>query len=146
MDLDQEWLLKTADKFYLEEEKKVEKEFLYKIKFMSILLKTLTKRVDFVKVAKAGNKSFTKGFILQKYKRILLPKTNESMPRIGFVVTKKIGGAVIRNRIKRRLRSITKEVLNNYGKKNYDYVIVANKKSLKMNYTELKQDLLKVIK
>ena len=52
----------------------------------------------------------------------------------------------MRNKIKRRFRAIIKEVLNNNLKKNYDYVIIANKKSLVMNYKELKNDVIKVIK
>lgn len=109
-----------------------------------ILLKTIKKRVDFINVSKKGKKKFTKGFILQQYKRDLSSKENTA--RIGFTITKKIGGAVIRNKIKRRFRSIIKEVVNNHLKKNYDYVIVANKKSLAMNYQDLKNDVIKVVK
>ena len=81
---------------------------------------------------------------VQQYKRDLSSK--ENTVRIGFTITKKIGGAVIRNKIKRRFRSIIKEVVNNHLKKNYDYVIVANKKSLAMNYQDLKNDVIKVVK
>ena len=35
----------------------------------TVLLETLKKKIDFVKVSKSGNRFFTKGFILQKYKR-----------------------------------------------------------------------------
>ena len=109
-----------------------------------VLLKTIKKRIDFVKVSKKGKKFFTQGFILQKYKRDFSSKENTA--RVGFTITKKIGGAVVRNKIKRRFRAIIKEILNNYLKKNYDYVIIANKKSLVMSYKELKNDVVKVIK
>ena len=111
-----------------------------------VLLKTIKKRIDFIKVSKKGKRSFTKGFILQKYKRDFSAKDKENIARVGFTVTKKIGGAVVRNKIKRRFRSIIKEVSNEYLKKNYDYVIIANKKSLVMDYKELKNDVIKVIK
>ena len=104
----------------------------------AVLLKTIKKRIDFIKISKKGKKSFTKVFILQKYKR--------SLARVGFTITKKIGGAVVRNKIKRRFRAIIKEILNNYLKKNYDYVIIANKKSLIMDYKELKTDIIKTVK
>ena len=104
----------------------------------------LKKRTDFLKVSKNGKKVFTKGFIIQKYKRTL--PLEQNTPRIGFTITKKIGGAVIRNKIKRRFRAIIKEIVNNYLKKNYYYVIVANKKSLIMDYSELKNDVIKVVK
>ena len=143
MDLEKEWLLKMVDKLYLEEEVKAEKNF--RLKLMStILLKTLKKRMDFVNVSKKGKRSFSKGFILQKYKRNTL--LQDSSVRVGFTITKKIGGAVVRNKIKRRFRAIIKDVLNKYLKKNYDYVIIANKKSLIMDYKELKNDVIKVLK
>ena len=44
-------------------------------KLMStVLLKTIKKRIDFIKVSKKGKKKFTQGFILQKYKRDFLSK------------------------------------------------------------------------
>ena len=110
----------------------------------TVLLKTIKKRIDFVKVSKKGKKFFTQGFILQKYKRDFSSKENTA--RVGFTITKKIGNAVVRNKIKRRFRAIIKEVLNNYLKKNYDYVIIANKKSLIMDYKELKSDIIKTVK
>ena len=112
----------------------------------TILLKTIKKRIDFLKVSKKGKKIFTKGFILQKYKRNIDDKIENNVARIGYTITKKIGNAVIRNKIKRRFRAIIKEILNNYLKKNYDYIIIANKKSISMDYKELKQDLIKIIK
>tara|TARA_B100000029_G_scaffold499692_1_gene570432 strand:- start:4747 stop:5091 length:345 start_codon:yes stop_codon:yes gene_type:complete len=112
----------------------------------TILLKTIKKRVDFIKISKKGKKIFTKGFILQKYKRNIEDKIENNITRIGFTITKKIGNSVLRNKIKRRFRAITKEILNNYLKKNYDYIIIANKKSTTMDYKELKNDLIKILK
>ena len=109
-----------------------------------IFPKTIKKRVDFLKVSKNGKKIFTKGFVLQKYKRTMDSK-NDSI-RIGFTITKKIGGAVIRNKIKRRFRTIIREIFSKYLRKNYDYVIIANKKSLIMDYKELKSDVIKTVK
>ena len=112
----------------------------------TVLLKTIKKRIDFIKVSKKGKKFFTKGFTLQKYKRNLYSEEKDDAVRIGFTITKRIGGAVIRNKIKRRFKAIIKEILNNYLKKNYDYVIIANKKSLIMDYKELKSDVIKTVK
>ena len=101
-----------------------------------VLIKTIKKRIDFIKVSKEGRRFFAKGFILQKYKRSLSNETKDNIARIGYTITKRIGGAVIRNKIKRRFRAIIKETLNSYLKKNHDYVIIANKKSLDMDYKE----------
>ena len=110
----------------------------------TIFLKTIKKRIDFIKVRKNGKKFFTKGFILQKYKRKVLLEKNTA--RVGFTITKRIGGAVIRNKIKRRFKAIFKEIFNSYLKKNYDYVIIPNKKSLLINYKDLKSDIIKTVK
>ena len=110
----------------------------------TIFLKTIKKRVDFLKVSKSGKKKFTKGFILQEYKRSM--DSEKDTIRIGFTITKKIGCSVIRNKIKRRFRAIIREIFTKYLKKNYDYVIIANKKSLIMDYKELKSDVIKTVK
>ena len=82
----------------------------------TIFPKTIKKRVDFLKVSKSGKKIFTKGFILQKYKRNM--DLEEDTTRVGFTITKKIGGAVERNKIKRRFRAIMREIFAKYLKKN----------------------------
>ena len=84
--------------------------------------------------------------LFKNIKEIYNSEEKDAAVRVGFTITKKIGGAVIRNKIKRRFKAIIKEILNNYLKKNYDYVIIANKKSLVMDYKELKNDVIKVIK
>ena len=65
------------------------------------MLKTIKKRIDFIEISKKGKRIFTKGFILQKYKRNLSSKENFDDVRVGYTITKKVGGAVIRNKIKK---------------------------------------------
>jgi ribonuclease P protein component len=45
--------------------------------------------------------------------------------RVGFTVTKKIGGAVVRNRAKRRLREAARLLLPEHGRPGFDYVLIA---------------------
>ena len=45
--------------------------------------------------------------------------------RIGFTATKKIGGSVVRNRAKRRLREAARLLLPEYGRPGVDYVFIA---------------------
>lgn len=58
--------------------------------------------------------------------------------RFGISVSKKIGNAVIRNRIKRRIKGILKD-LN--VKSNIEFILIAKKEINDMNYQELKYDL-----
>ena len=44
--------------------------------------------------------------------------------RVGFTCSKKVGNAVTRNRAKRRLRALAREVLPHLGRDGWDYVLV----------------------
>src|SRR5438874_13834830 len=65
---------------------------------------TLKKRADFV-AANGGTRLSTPGFLLLVRDR----KDADPAMRVGFTVTKKIGGAVVRNRMKRRFRALRSE-------------------------------------
>ena len=61
--------------------------------------------------------------------------------RIGYTVTKKMGGAVVRNRIKRRLREAVRAVMPKYAKPQYDYVVIARHKALACDFSELVREM-----
>ena len=48
-----------------------------------------------------------------------------SLIRAGFTATRKIGGAVVRNRAKRRLREAARQLLPLHGRAGFDYVFIA---------------------
>ncbi len=54
-----------------------------------------------------------------------LPRSGEGGPRAGFTATRKIGGAVDRNRAKRRLREAARALLPLHGRPGVDYVFIA---------------------
>lgn len=66
---------------------------------------------------------------------------NQRAVRLGLTVTRKIGGAVIRNRIRRRLRAAAREVFPENAEAGTDYVLVARKAAYDRNYAALLDDM-----
>jgi len=66
--------------------------------------------------------------------------------RLGLTVTKKIGNAVTRNRVRRRLRAVARAVLPVAGQAGYDYVLIARQGTWERSFEELKADLEKALK
>jgi ribonuclease P protein component len=64
-----------------------------------------------------------------------------SAARVGFTATRKIGGAVERNRAKRRLRAAAAALLPLYGVEGSDYVLVARAGTLTRPFADLLEDL-----
>lgn len=79
---------------------------------------TLTQRADFLSAAKARRQG-TAGFLLQARQR-----GDDGPARIGYTCSKKIGNAVARNRAKRRLRAIAREILPDLAQAGWDYVLI----------------------
>lgn len=87
-----------------------------------------------------GGKSWhTPNFILSWLKR------EDEVRRLGFIVTKKIGDAVDRNRIKRRLRPLLREMLPQEAQPG-DYVVIGKTPCLDADAETLKKDLLWALK
>lgn len=61
--------------------------------------------------------------------------------RVGFTVTKKVGNAVVRNRVKRRLRAAAEEVFPRLGRAGTDYVVIGRLGALTRPFAALLQDL-----
>lgn len=71
------------------------------------------------------------------------PKQLETA-KYGIAAPKKLGKAVIRNKMKRRTRAIISEYQKNY-KNNYDCIIIIRKSSLDKEYLELKEELFNLL-
>ncbi len=65
--------------------------------------------------------------------------------RIGITVTKKIGNAVIRNRMKRRFRALAREVLPEHGIAGADHVLVGRAGGVERDFAQLKAELVKAL-
>ncbi len=97
-------------------------------------LDRLQKRSDFLR--EGARKWVAKGMIV-----LVLPNDFEKR-RLGITVTKKLEkSAVRRNRMKRRLRAVARDVLPKHGVKGYDYILIARPETATRIYTDLKRDL-----
>lgn len=96
----------------------------------------LKKRSDFLCVQGKGRKWVSKGLVLQAC------KNDTAAIRVGFTVTKRVSKkAVVRNRIKRRLRALAADILQDYAVDGHDYVLVGRAETLRRPYEVLQKDL-----
>lgn len=107
----------------------------------AVLLCVLQKRADFLKAAGARRQG-TDGFLLQARDRA----DGTTLVRVGYTASKKIGNAVIRNRAKRRLRALARNVLAGRARNGWDYVLVARPEAtISRSYADLSADLLRAL-
>lgn len=98
---------------------------------------TLKTRAEFLRV-KGGPRWSTPAFSLEARSR---PGDAESPARFGFTVSKKIGGAVVRNRVRRRLRALVAGLGPGAARQGCDYVLIARPGAAERAYRDLKTDL-----
>src|SRR5690348_15986715 len=99
-------------------------------------LTTISKRADFL-AANAGLRTTTPGFVLLVRDR----KDQDPRMRVGFTVTKKIGGAVVRNRMKRRFRALARELVPVKGLPGADHVMIGRSKGIERDFGLLRSEL-----
>lgn len=98
----------------------------------------LKKRKDFKRVYKRGKSSASKSLVIY----VLFNKTD--VTRIGFSVSKKIGNAVERNRVKRLLREACRLNMEKIPP-GYDIIFIARVRIKKYSYPEIEKEFLKLI-
>ena len=77
------------------------------------------------------------GFVLLVRDR----KDADPAMRVGFTVTKKIGGAVVRNRMKRRFRALAREVVPTKGFAGSDHVMIGRTSGLERDFGLMRSEL-----
>lgn len=65
--------------------------------------------------------------------------------RLGITVTKKIGNAVIRNRMRRRFRALAREVIAPAGKAGHDHVLIGRAGGVERDFAALRRELAKAL-
>ncbi|MEO0870741.1 MAG: ribonuclease P protein component [Pseudomonadota bacterium] len=98
------------------------------------MIQVLTKRADFV-AANKGLRNAKPGFVL-------LTRPNGGLgTRFGVTVTKKIGNAVVRNRMKRRFRELLRAALPQHGLSDHDHVLVGRAGGVERDFSAMTQEL-----
>ena len=94
----------------------------------------LTRRADFL-AANRGLRIARPGFVLLAH-----PNKADSL-RYGITVTKKIGNAVVRNRMKRRFRALLRELLPEHGLAGHDHVLIGREGGVERDFGRLRDEL-----
>lgn len=84
------------------------------------------------------------GFVLQA----AAAPTDLALPtvRVGFTVSRKVGNAVIRNRVRRRLREIARQVIPDQARTDLDYVLVGRQGAITRDFATLRQELVEALR
>jgi len=104
-------------------------------------LATLKRRPEFLRV-RTGVRWATSAFVLEARRRSE-PSTPEA--RFGFTVSKQVGGAVERNRVRRRLKAAVRDVLLEHARGDFDYVVIARRAALDAAFACLVADLVNAL-
>ena len=97
-------------------------------------MERLRQRADFLAAA-SGAKISAAAFVLQARRR-----TDDGPARFGFTVSKKVGNAVERNRVRRRLREVVRTARSNRIRTGHDYVLIGRRAALKLPFARIAEE------
>lgn len=103
-----------------------------------LMIAVITKRADFL-AANAGTRNARPGFVL-----LTRPNGGHGI-RFGITVTKKIGNAVARNRMKRRFRELLRALLPTHGLADHDHVLIGRAGGIERDYHMMAEELTKAL-
>ena len=105
----------------------------------------LKRRADFLAAAKSGIKFVKPSVVVQSRKRDA-DETTTSAIRLGFTATKKLGNAVVRNRVKRRMRAAAFPLVTELGVEGCDYVFIGREPAYQSTFDNLIRDMKHALK
>ena len=103
-------------------------------------MERLKRRKDFLAAA-AGASVSTPGFVVQELRR-----EDGGPTRVGFTVSRKVGGAVERNRVRRQLREVVRLSAATSLNPGSDYVVVGRRAALDIRFVSLTVDFAGALK
>ena len=105
---------------------------------MKVKISSLSKNEDFKYLL--GGKKISSKYITIFYRK--LAKMNPGSLNISFITKKKLGNAIIRNKIKRRLRNIMNDAVKKISiNLNYSFLVIAKSSMLNNEYKNIKETL-----
>ena len=123
---------------------------------MSGTLARLKRRADFLSVAAARRKWVAPGLIVQARRRAAGQQadrerrgktaTDAARARVGFTVSRKVGSAVARNRVRRRLKAALASLEPDRVDGGMDVVVIGRSETLKRSFPDLIGDLTQAFK
>ncbi|WP_411290029.1 ribonuclease P protein component [Sphingorhabdus sp.] len=100
----------------------------------------IKKRSEFL-AANRGKRYATPGFVLLIRDR----QDDSSDVRLGITITKKVGNAVVRNRMRRRFRALAQEMLSAHGKAGADHILIGRDGGIERDFGDLRADMMKAL-
>jgi ribonuclease P protein component len=97
-------------------------------------MQRLRQRSEFLAAA-TGAKAPVTGFVLQA-----LDRREDGPVRVGFTVSKKVGNAVERNRVRRRLREVVRLAPPDRMRPGHDYVLIGRRAALDLPFARMIED------
>ena len=101
---------------------------------VACVISVLSKRADFL-AANSGLRNARAGFVL-----LTRPNDGQGI-RFGITVTKKIGNAVVRNRMKRRFRELLRAALPVQGLADHDHVLIGRAGGIERDFHLMAEEL-----
>jgi ribonuclease P protein component len=101
----------------------------------------LKRRAQFLRAAASGRKAALPGLVLQR-----LERGDAGPVRVGFTTTRKLGGAVVRNRARRRLREAARLVLAEQSLPGIDLVLIGREGTRARPFGDLLEDLRRALR
>ncbi len=100
----------------------------------------LTKRAEYQRVSR-GRRVSAETFTLQSRRREGAEREIASSARVGLTVTRRVGGAVERNRVRRRLKEALRAAAPLEAERGHDYVLMARREALGRRFAALVDDI-----